>query len=123
MTMGTPEPLENQPVDDREDAPVFTPVNTPEAQPETQSQYSERTDTLSPEDAALFRQLLDDRRKQDQLAAEEAERTKVVPTHYLTLDNGEIVKSQGVMTHYGDHAVMNAALIPESEMETDENAR
>lgn len=103
MTMGTPEP-DTQPVD--------TPVDEPEAQ----------TQTLSSEDAALFRQLLDDRRKQDQLAAEEAERTKVVPTHYLTLDNGEVVKSQGVMTHYGDHAVMNAALIPASEMETTENA-
>ena len=104
MTMGTPEP-DTQPVD-------ATPETAPETAPET----------LSPEDAALFRQLLDDRRKQDQLAAEEAERTKVVPTHYLTLDNGEVVKSQGVMTHYGDHVVVNASLIPESDKETTENA-
>lgn len=104
MTMGTPEP-EAQPVD----APEDVPVDAPEAQPQT----------LSQEDAALFRQLLDDRRKTDELAAKEAERTKVVPTHYLTLDNGEVVKSQGVMTHYGDHAVMNAAVIPASEMETE----
>lgn len=108
MTMGTPEP-EAQPVDAPEDVPVDAPANAPEAQPQT----------LSQEDAALFRQLLDDRRKTDELAAEEAERTKVVPTHYLTLDNGEVVKSQGVMTHYGDHAVMNAAVISASEMETE----
>lgn len=122
MTMGTPEP-ETQPdnlapAGQRPEDPATpsdAPVNAPEAQPEAQPE------TLSQEDAALFRQLLDDRRKTDALAAEEAERTKVVPTHYLTLDNGEVIKSQGVMTHYGDHAVMNAALIPLSEMET-ENA-
>jgi hypothetical protein len=119
MTMGTPEPYNLAPAGQRPEdpaAPSDAPVNAPVDQPETQPQ------ALSAEDAALFRQLLDDRRKTDQLAAEEAERTRVIPTHYLTLDNGEVIKSQGVMTHYGDHAVMNSALIPESEMETTDNA-
>jgi hypothetical protein len=110
MTMGTPEPDNLSPAGQRPEDPAAP--SEPQAQPQT----------LSADDAALFRQLLDDRRKTDLLAAEEAERTRVIPTHYLTLDNGDVIKSQGTMTHYGDHAVMNSALIPDSEMENTENA-
>jgi hypothetical protein len=64
------------------------------------------------EDRAELAALREERKAREKAAADEAERTKIVPTHYLLLDDGTTVESQGVMTHFNGHAVINHSPIP-----------
>jgi hypothetical protein len=72
--------------------------------------------TFTEQDAADLAALRAERAAREKAAADEAERNKIVPTHYLHLDNGTVVETQGVMTNYNGHAVMyHSPIVAESE--------
>jgi hypothetical protein len=71
---------------------------------------ADKSKVMSAEDEA---DLLAFRAQQEQLRIEAEKIAPPPPSHYLHLENGQVVKSAGTMTHWHGLAVVNAVPISE----------